>query len=153
MQKIIQGMPSRVHAISEAGWITLMDATTQCIISKGSVGRTPCFFMSAVLSVLVSTQGHADVTNLDEYIADTDPNDPASFFNVEGLSFSPTPSVSVDSSSNRIYTLQFVNALGTNDWLDVPPPEPGNGGVLSLSDTNSGASSFRAYRVDVALPP
>jgi len=72
---------------------------------------------------------------------------------VEVLAFMVSPSVSVVSSSNRVYTLQFVNELGTNEWMDVPPLQPGNGGQLTLIDTNSGSSSFRAYRVGVGLPP
>jgi len=70
-----------------------------------------------------------------------------------GLSSPASPFVSVFSSANRVYTLQFVDELGTNAWIDVPPQQPGNGGALPLSDTNGGASSFRAYRVNVSFPP
>lgn len=99
--------------------------------------------------------GHADsdgVTNLDEYTADTDPNDSNSVFTVQTIVLPIPPSISVTSSSSRVYGLEYADVLASNVWNDVVTDIPGNGGVLSLRDTNN-VAPFRAYRVRVGLEP
>jgi hypothetical protein len=57
------------------------------------------------------------------------------------------------SSSNRVYTLQWATDLNDpGTWRDSsPPPRPGNGGWLSLRETNRVDRLFD--RVLVELPP
>ncbi len=98
-------------------------------------------------------------TNLEEFLAGTDPTDPASYLALTALvedPVVPAPRISFDAVSTRVYRVQWADdeidatwftatgalsgATGSIDWLDVPsnaPPAPG---------------SLRAYRVQTQLP-
>ena len=99
-------------------------------------------------------QGDADgVANGDEYVADTDPTNAASYFSIEGISGGPPDLVFFDSSSNRAYSLEWGAGLVTGAWAVVPGQAniSGNGGGLVMS--NSAAIDAGAfYRVRVAVP-
>ena len=93
--------------------------------------------------------------NLYTYIADLNPNDPASVFEVVAVSESNLPPREVvyfPSSSNRVYALLWTTNLVSGTWTNLPDaiPVKGNGGVFSLSDTNAVAPRF--YRVQVQVP-
>jgi hypothetical protein len=93
------------------------------------------------------------LNNLDEYIADTDPTNPASCFAIVALSNQPPSQwVFFPSSSNRVYALQWRTNLMSGAWTNLPgaTPTTGNGGLFWLSDTN--AASPRFYRVGVRVP-
>lgn len=92
-------------------------------------------------------------TNLDNYIADLVPTNPASKFVIITTSNGPTSRlVSFPSSSNRVYMLKWSTNLMNGTWSDIAGQTPvdGSGSVMTLSDTNSTPSRF--YRVGVALP-
>jgi uncharacterized repeat protein (TIGR01451 family) len=55
-------------------------------------------------------------------------------------------SLSVTSLSGLNYTLEYKNALTDANWISLSPTLPGNGGVLTLQDTNAPVAS-RFYRV------
>ncbi|MFA7175059.1 MAG: hypothetical protein WC340_16925, partial [Kiritimatiellia bacterium] len=89
-----------------------------------------------------------------EYVADTDPNDTNSVFRV--IAVDPGPPVVmrfVPASTERVYTLQYTDDLGS-EWHDVPGAmgHVGAGGEDSLSDGNAPATGGRFYRMKVDLP-
>ena len=98
---------------------------------------------------------HADVdtvVNLHEWIADTDPNDAASYFRIEAINRAAAVRVWFESSSERNYTLEYTPSP-TDTWNGVAGQVnvPGAGGMEDLQD-GAGATS-RLYRVQVGLPP
>jgi hypothetical protein len=90
-------------------------------------------------------------TTLQEWVADTDPTNANSFFEITAISNLPPVTVYFQSSSNRIYTLQSSTNLLTG-WTPVPGQAsmPGNGGLMGLTDINSASQQF--YRVSVEIP-
>jgi BarA-like signal transduction histidine kinase len=93
------------------------------------------------------------MTLRDEFIADTDPDNPNSVFRIVAVEpgipfvihFEP-------GSTSRNYTLQSAADLAIGSWTNVAGtgPRPGHGGVDTLTDSNPGPSSF--YRILVELP-
>lgn len=92
-------------------------------------------------------------TTLDEFIADTDPNDFNSAFSITDAVLAGTAAISVTSSNARLYTLQRSSTLEAGSFQDVPGQidVPGNGTILILTDPNPvGDKLF--YRVVVSIP-
>lgn len=56
-------------------------------------------------------------------------------------------SVTLQSGTNRSYTLQFKNSLSDPAWTPILPPISGTGGPILLQDTNAMAASVRFYQV------
>jgi uncharacterized repeat protein (TIGR01451 family) len=94
-----------------------------------------------------------EASNLEEYIADTDPWEITSYFHIEVVSNRPAREVWFDSSAQREYTLQYSGDLVEGTWSNVPgqTQQAGSGNLFSLSDTNTAAQS-RSYRVHVEVP-
>jgi len=93
-------------------------------------------------------------TNAAEYVADTDPLDSNDYFHVEHVSNAEgTNTVTVLTSSRRVYALAYTDGLTTGTWymVDGQTNLPGSGGSYNLLDANA-ASSVRSYRATVALP-
>ena len=90
------------------------------------------------------------VNNLQEWIADTNPTNAASFFRIQSFSNAFPFSVQFLSSSNREYTLLYTTDF--SGWTNVPTQTeiPGNGGIRSLVDSNAAPHKF--YKVGVAVP-
>ena len=94
---------------------------------------------------------HDGFTTLQEWVAGTDPTNPASFFQIASVSNLPPVTVWIQSSSSRRYSLLSSPDLpGT--WAPVPGQAnvPGTDGLLNLTDTNPAAQQF--YRVQVTVP-
>ena len=94
-------------------------------------------------------------SNLDEYIADTNPNDIASFFEnaISGASGGDVVSLQTGPTTNsRVYDIWWTTNLlaAPQEWTRLGVTTTGNGGTLSLSVTNDVPS--RVYRTGVALP-
>jgi hypothetical protein len=91
--------------------------------------------------------------NEQEYIADTDPTNPASYFRVITVSNGPPHEMSFVSSSNRVYTLNWRSNLVNGVWTNVPGagPRVGAGGADTLQDTNVPPKG-PFYRLKVELP-
>ena len=91
--------------------------------------------------------------NLYAYIADLNPTNPGSLFQVVAVSnLPPNKVVYFMSSTNRLYELLWKTNLLSGVWTNLPGaiPVAGNGGISSLSDTNGVNKLF--YRVQVQLP-
>jgi arylsulfatase A-like enzyme len=96
------------------------------------------------------TDPHSD---LQEYIADTDPTNAASFFDIKRIEADGNVRITFDSSTGRLYRAQFADELpGTTVWSNMPgvARRLGAGKNDVLVDTN--AAPVRNYRIEVSLP-
>ena len=86
----------------------------------------------------------------EEWLADTDPTDAQSFFELDGIALGDSVTVSFESSAERIYTL--MSSIDLLSWTPVAGQvdAAGSGGVDSLMDTKAGVRKF--YTVEVELP-
>lgn len=92
-------------------------------------------------------------TNLDEYIADTQPTNPASFFGTitnAALAADVLTLVVNPSSTERLYDAYVTTDLLQQAWSAYGLAVQGNGGVLTLFVTNNAPT--RNYRSGVRLP-
>jgi hypothetical protein len=92
-------------------------------------------------------------TTAEEYVADTDPTNSASYLHITAISNGPPVTVSFEPASTaRAYTLQVTTNLVTGPWADVPGqgPRPGTGGDDAMSDDAGGSARF--YRLKVEAP-
>ncbi|MFC4991272.1 GDSL-type esterase/lipase family protein [Rubritalea tangerina] len=102
---------------------------------------------------LTSTHPNADGdsrSNLEEYLADTIPTNPASQLTLQALTkVGTTTTLTINSSLQRNYSLYRSSDLGTQDpWSIVDGPLSGNGSLLLLKDTSSHTKAF--YKVEVS---
>jgi hypothetical protein len=101
--------------------------------------------------------GNADndaQNNLQEWIADTNPTNELSFFQIMAISNALPMTVYVPSSSNRLYTLSYAtNLLDPVTWTNVPGQVDvrGTGGLHGLTDSDSSPPE-KYYRVNVEVP-
>ena len=91
--------------------------------------------------------------NWQEYLCDTDPTNPASYFHILCLSNMPLKRIVFDSSAGRVYSLEWSAKLTTNLWWVVSGQSniAGKGKGDSLVD-NDAAGTNRFYRLKVGLP-
>lgn len=101
--------------------------------------------------ILKNTDGDAH-DDYEEWVADTSPTNPRSFFHIAALSYLPPLAIYFTSSSNRLYSAIWTTNLSGSAWSNLPAQTPrrGTGGpdVLAVPDTPS--NSF--FRVRVQLP-
>lgn len=85
-----------------------------------------------------------------EWVADTDPTDPLSYFMANSELLTNSVVLDFDSSADRLYTLYTSGNL--SDWMPVPGQVdvPGNGGAASLTGPRTGPQQF--YRAGVRVP-
>ena len=89
-------------------------------------------------------------TNLQEYIADTDPNDPLSFLRIQEWFRGGTLMISFAGSTGRLYQVIGTTNLVTGDWDTIPsqPLIPGSPGMtIPVQD---GSPAY--LRLEVSLP-
>ncbi|MGB9601162.1 MAG: right-handed parallel beta-helix repeat-containing protein [Verrucomicrobiia bacterium] len=95
-------------------------------------------------------------TNLQEYIADTNPTDPLSFLKITAIETTPDVKIHFTSSSNRIYTLyQRTNFIRlSEDWFPVPGLSNirGKGRPDFFNDTNIFSGQMKFYKIGVGIP-
>ena len=89
----------------------------------------------------------------DEYVADTDPTNSLSVFRITGISNGTALAVGFESSSNRVYTLEFQTNLLDVLWTNLPDQTRvvGSNGPMTLTDTNA-SEGARFYRLKAGLP-
>jgi hypothetical protein len=95
------------------------------------------------------------VSNLDEYLAGTDPQDAADYFHIASITAGTNCVLSFQSALNRLYTLESRTNLVAGSWTSVPGQVDlaGNAGLLELSQTNLPPDTARFYRVKVQIAP
>ncbi len=93
------------------------------------------------------------LTNLEEYIADTNPTNIASRLEIETISSSAPRLITFNTSTQRIYTLQTRLSMTSGSWTNVPGAEAftGQGSDHNISHTNA-PSTQAFYRLQVNLP-
>jgi hypothetical protein len=104
-------------------------------------------------TVAAGNPDHDPHTTYQEWIADTDPTNALSYFRIESISNLPPVAVRFASSTNRQYSLLSASGLSdVNTFSPVPGQTniTGNGGILTLTDTNAAAALF--YRLGVKVP-
>jgi hypothetical protein len=84
-------------------------------------------------------------TNREEYLAGTDPTDPASYLRLTVLMPSPDAIVGFEAVPGRTYTVEFTNALGVAPWERLATvPARTSRQVVRVSDpSHSGARFYR----------
>ncbi|HEX5398199.1 MAG TPA: PKD domain-containing protein, partial [Verrucomicrobiae bacterium] len=102
--------------------------------------------------VVWANPDHDAFNTFQEWLAGTDPTNAASFFYIDDITKHSPAAVSFQSLTNRTYTLWSTPQLSPADWTPVSGAQaiPGDGGIMTLSDTNNAARQF--YRVEVNLP-
>jgi hypothetical protein len=91
------------------------------------------------------------MTNLEEYLADTDPGDEDDFFVVDEITAPSPVRVDFPTSPIRTYRVQCTAAPTNNAaWSNLQENIPGSGNVQSVTDTNPAPQ--RTYRVGAELP-
>lgn len=91
-------------------------------------------------------------SNLSEYLAGTDPLNPASVFKITNVSISNGVQVVVSCSSvaNRAYQLQQRDGLGgASSWASVGVPQTAISNSITLADPNRVSNAPAFYRVHV----
>ena len=91
------------------------------------------------------------MSNLNEYLAGTAPNNAASVFRIVSVKGLGTPQLprefSFNSVTGRLYTLQFKDmaAIVLNTWQDAPSQVdvPGSGSLQQLRHTNTAQMLYR----------
>ncbi len=93
------------------------------------------------------------MTDWEEYVADTVPTNAASSFEILGVDVIHSCTLTFLSSASRVYSLNASDNLCGGAWSVVGEltNQPGTGGMMSLTDTNSVAA--RAYRLGVSMAP
>jgi glycosidase len=88
-------------------------------------------------------------SNLAEFLAGTDPLDPASVFKITDVAGGGSDiKVRFSTVTNRAYQLQRRDSLGgSSTWMDIGLAAPGSGGVAALTDSSGATNTARYYRV------
>ena len=113
-------------------------------------GLTDRFEKDVVGSSIINVNTDGDVfTDYQEYIADTDPNNPDDLFEIIECD---GKTVWFESSADRVYTLFWCTDLTDPYWGAVRGQAQiqGTGDLMSLTDTDDAPSC--SYRVTVELP-
>ena len=91
-------------------------------------------------------------SNRDEYTSDTDLTNAASFLRIKGIHNSGAARITFDSSTGRVYALQFIENLFGRTWSNAPGQAPRPGSGLNDMMVDSNAVPRRYYRLEVSLP-
>ena len=87
----------------------------------------------------------------EEYVADTDPRNPASFQSLElfSMPFSNGWNIVFDTATGRIYQVEVATQLFPSAWQPLFTNLPGTGETLELEDTNTAPARF--YRQGITV--
>ena len=88
-------------------------------------------------------------SNWQEYVAGTNPLDPASVLQLTPLAPAPNFAVEWPSVVGKTYMVQSSSSLASTNWSITASNLPGTGLMMQLSDTNLPAPPARFYRVQV----
>lgn len=95
-------------------------------------------------------------SNIQEYLAGTDPMNAESWFRIRPLRNQnefPAAVMLRDTSGFRRYVIEYnEDILASDVWVPLDVAISGNGGDVMIPDEDGGLVSFRAYRGKVSLP-
>ncbi len=109
-------------------------------------------YFGTVSNLLSAANLDADgdgASNLQEYLAGTNPMDPASVLQLAPLAPAPNFTVQWPSVVGKTYLVQSSSSLLSTNWSITASNLPGTGLMMQLSDTNLPAPPARFYRVQV----
>ena len=88
-------------------------------------------------------------TNLQEYLAGTDPTDPNSLLSIDSVTVvGSQTSLRFTAVAGRTYTVLYRDDLSKGTWLSLQNvPRQGTTGPLDVTDSGAGASATRFYRI------
>lgn len=87
----------------------------------------------------------------EEFLADTDPTDPDSVFEVFEFQGGAERAITFVSSTARVYSVQYTaDAMGSGDWTPLAGGMVGSNRLTTVTDTNGAPARF--YRVAVSAP-
>ena len=92
------------------------------------------------------------LTNLQEYLAGTDPRDAESFLKIDSISFAPWPMLQFGAVSNRTYTLQYSDGFAGPFWkklTDILPHRTNR--IETVLDPLGGSNRY--YRLTTPRQP
>lgn len=151
------------HAWGEnIGWVsfkgTSPDYGVRTLAFDTQAQGTPNWWLDAEGVTESSDEGDGEPA-WKEYIADTDPNDSNSYFQVVSVVSTGTTAEVVfwPASSRRSYTLKQTDDLASGSWSNVVGQagvagNPDAGKEQSLTDS-AGGSPSRSYQVEVSVSP
>lgn len=143
------------HAWGEnIGWLRFQGTAPDYSVRTVAFGTQPLGTPNWWLALHNVGESYDDGDNMSawqEYVADTDPTNSASWFGIASISNMPSTRVYFPSSSRRFYTLQRRDDLQVGNWSNVVTQTgvQGSGGSDSLQDTGGAEAQF--YRVKVSL--
>ncbi len=112
--------------------------------------RLLCFgTVSNLLSAANLDPDGDGASNWQEYVAGTNPMDPASVLRLTPLAPAPNFTVQWPSVPGKTYMVQSSVSLFSTNWSVTASNLPGTGQMMQLSDTNTPAPPARFYRVQV----
>jgi len=88
-------------------------------------------------------------SNWQEYLAGTNPMDPASVLQLTPMTSSSSFTLQWPSVPGKTYMVQSSASLFSTGWATTASNLPGTGQMMQLSDTNTPAPAARFYRVQV----
>ena len=90
-------------------------------------------------------------SNFDEYVSNTDPTNPTSFFDIDLVNITNSVLLIFETSTGRVYTLKFSDDIESGIWSNFPGliDVPGTG-TNSFLDSNDVPRRF--YQINVDLP-
>ena len=87
-------------------------------------------------------------SNLQEFLAGTDPTDPSSALRITSITTNgPDIVISFTTCSNKFYDAQYNDDLTTSNWSGVATNIPGTGGIVSTNDPGAASLTNRFYRI------
>ncbi len=91
------------------------------------------------------------VSNLAEYLANTDPNDPDSLLHIVSIrQNSPAVQIEVATAFGKSYVLQRASQLSpAADWIDLGGPFAGTGAIVQRIDSQIDPGTTYFYRIKV----
>jgi len=108
--------------------------------------------LNPAVSNAVDSDADADgQTDLEEWIADTIPNNSNSFFQIVAVTGNTARVVLMPSSATRSYRLEGSTSLMDQTWFPIQVNVPGNGTILGMNDASASGTN-RVYRATVRRP-
>ena len=142
---------STPQGVVALGGISARHIGLEILTAGGTANRVGLAQVEITAGASLDSDGDG-VSDEDELLADTDPDDPNDYFRVLEIGREPNMEVRFTSSSNRVYTLLYCTSLFESVWTPVDSQRDvrGAGAETLLIDSNSAPWMF--YKIEVKRP-